>query len=437
MKIFKLIIVCILLIQSAAAQQQLSLQDAINTAIDKNYAVQISKNNVEIIENLANKGQAGLLPIVSATGTVDYTNNNTKLQIVNAPDITEIDGAESFATRATVKAVYTVFSGGVNSNNFDKLVLNAGVSNAVGNLEVETIVMQVISSFYNVLRTKNNLKALQETKKISTERLQKAEKRKQLSGGTKTELFSSQVDFNKDSVNMMNASLAYQSAQISLNQLLGVELSQEFNYQSSNLVNSIPPYEELKTNLDKMNSSLISARLKEQASMLDYKIAKSAYSPRLDLNASYAYSRSEAEGSILVFNQNTGPGIGLSLSIPIYSGGKKSNAVKNAQIQLKNSELQVKNNLQYLNASLLIAFHDYTNSKSLVELETKNFTINKENFEYSKKLHDLGQITGIEFRQAQINLMLNQNSLNNLTYNLKLSELEILRLTGSLLSDNK
>ena len=118
MKIFKLIIVCILLIQSAAAQQQLSLQDAINTAIDKNYAVQISKNNVEIIENLANKGQAGLLPIVSATGTVDYTNNNTKLQIVNAPDITEIDGAESFATRATVKAVYTVFSGGVNSNNF-------------------------------------------------------------------------------------------------------------------------------------------------------------------------------------------------------------------------------------------------------------------------------------------------------------------------------
>ena len=236
---------------------------------------------------------------------------------------------------------------------------------------------------------------------------------------------------------MMNASLAYQSAQISLNQLLGVELSQEFNYQSSNLVNSIPPYEELKTNLDKMNSSLISARLKEQASMLDYKIAKSAYSPRLDLNASYAYSRSEAEGSILVFNQNTGPGIGLSLSIPIYSGGKKSNAVKNAQIQLKNSELQVKNNLQYLNASLLIAFHDYTNSKSLVELETKNFTINKENFEYSKKLHDLGQITGIEFRQAQINLMLNQNSLNNLTYNLKLSELEILRLTGSLLSDNK
>jgi outer membrane protein TolC len=46
----------------------------------------------------------------------------------------------------------------------------------------------------------------------------------------------------------------------------------------------------------------------------------------------------------------------------------------------------------------------------------------------------LGQITTIEFRQAQVNLLNAQSNLNQATYDAKNAELKLLQLTGELLN---
>ncbi|HCO83238.1 MAG TPA: transporter, partial [Arenibacter sp.] len=51
-----------------------------------------------------------------------------------------------------------------------------------------------------------------------------------------------------------------------------------------------------------------------------------------------------------------------------------------------------------------------------------------------KEQFQLGRITSIEFRQAQINLLNAQTNKNLAKYDAKLAELQLLQLTGQLLS---
>ena len=64
----------------------------------------------------------------------------------------------------------------------------------------------------------------------------------------------------------------------------------------------------------------------------------------------------------------------------------------------------------------------------------KNILLNKENLEYAKKYFVAGILSSNEYRRAQINLLLVKNNLNNARYNLVLSEMEVLRLTGNLIN---
>ena len=56
------------------------------------------------------------------------------------------------------------------------------------------------------------------------------------------------------------------------------------------------------------------------------------------------------------------------------------------------------------------------------------------NYERSQERYKLGQITSVELRQAQINLLNAQTNKNLAKYEAKLSELELLQLTGQLLN---
>jgi len=55
------------------------------------------------------------------------------------------------------------------------------------------------------------------------------------------------------------------------------------------------------------------------------------------------------------------------------------------------------------------------------------------NFELSEERFAIGQISNVDFRTAQLNLLMSQNNLNNLQYNTQLTALEVLRLSGQLM----
>jgi len=83
---------------------------------------------------------------------------------------------------------------------------------------------------------------------------------------------------------------------------------------------------------------------------------------------------------------------------------------------------------------ILNARGNYQNRLQVLDLQKKNISTAKNNFERSSEQYKLGQITSVELRQAQVNLLNAQTSKNLDKYDAKLAELELLQLTGQLLN---
>jgi len=66
--------------------------------------------------------------------------------------------------------------------------------------------------------------------------------------------------------------------------------------------------------------------------------------------------------------------------------------------------------------------------------QEQNVISNQNNFDRTQERFKLGQITSLEFRQAQINLINAQTALNNAKFDAKLIELQLLQLSGDILN---
>ena len=77
---------------------------------------------------------------------------------------------------------------------------------------------------------------------------------------------------------------------------------------------------------------------------------------------------------------------------------------------------------------------NYRNTKEIYEIQKKQVETATYNFERSQAQYKLGSITAIEFRQAQINLSNAQNQRAVAKYKAKLSELQLIQITGQLLN---
>ena len=127
-------------------------------------------------------------------------------------------------------------------------------------------------------------------------------------------------------------------------------------------------------------------------------------------------------------------GLGASLTWNIFDGGGTTVRIKNAKIAYDNVELEKKQVELEVNRDIKNAIAIFENRLTIFNIQGQNVITNQNNFERSKEQFQLGRITSIEFRQAQINLLNAQTNKNLAKYDAKLAELQLLQLTGQLLN---
>jgi outer membrane protein TolC len=76
----------------------------------------------------------------------------------------------------------------------------------------------------------------------------------------------------------------------------------------------------------------------------------------------------------------------------------------------------------------------YRNRLQVYNLQGNNVVTAQNNYDRSQERYKLGQISSVELRQAQLNLLNAKTNKNLAKYQAKLAELELLQLTGQLLN---
>ncbi|MEO0641325.1 MAG: TolC family protein, partial [Bacteroidota bacterium] len=124
-----------------------------------------------------------------------------------------------------------------------------------------------------------------------------------------------------------------------------------------------------------------------------------------------------------------------SISIPIFQGNQLKRNIQDAEVGIANSRSQYKQTEQQVIRDLQKAYATYQNSLSILRLSQTSVRAAQANFDRTKEAFELGQSTNIAFREAQLNLLRSENQLNNVQFDVKSSEIELMRLSGRLVGD--
>jgi outer membrane protein len=124
-----------------------------------------------------------------------------------------------------------------------------------------------------------------------------------------------------------------------------------------------------------------------------------------------------------------------TLSFNLFDGFQRRTELQNASIQVKSGELLERQARLDLERDLANAYESYRNSLTVLDLEERNLESAKVNFRRTRELYGLGRVTSTQFREAQLNLIRAETNVSNATYTAKLDEIELLRITGKLLSE--
>ena len=95
--------------------------------------------------------------------------------------------------------------------------------------------------------------------------------------------------------------------------------------------------------------------------------------------------------------------------------------------------LHLKDSLLKLDIALAQAYNVYLTNIDLFHFEENNLDVARQNFEISQAQQEQGMISSNDLRIAQVNYLQNVNRLLQAAYDAMLSEIELKRLSGSLL----
>ena len=435
MKPFRLALFALLSPIAAQAQQMLTLEDAIQQGISKQYSIQISRQKERIAANENSLGNAGFLPTITGTATKNYTISGLDQSFfggVRAPLVQS--GVNSNSGNAGVAMAWTLYDGQgmfILRDRYKELQ-NLGAKQTESS--IENLIALISSTYYDIIRQNLRVNNFKKGLEISNDRLKLAKDRYEVGQGSKVDYYSAQVDYNEDKALLIAQEQSFTNTKIGFNTLLVKDYKADF--QIVNTIDLLPKLKlsELKVSALSQNPTLIGAILSKKISDLDTKNLQSQQKPQIDLLAGYALSNvangagfGVEKGSSDVFNY------GVRATINIFDGYNQKRRIQNAKINAEIAALQIEDLKNALLSALEKTYVTYENSMNLIQLETENYTIAKQNIYIAFDRFKVGIATSYELREVQRNAVAAETRLIEAKYAAKAAEIELIRLSGNLL----
>ena len=416
------------------AQTIVTPKEAVKLALENNYDIQIISNALEVAENNTSILNSGYLPTLTGNAGATYNLDNTEAEFSNGTTAV-LNGAESDRYNASLNLNYTIFDGLGRRYNYKSLKEQYQLSELQARETIENTIVQLFSVYYDVAQQTENLSALEETLKISKDRLVRAQYQFDYGQNTKLGILNAEVDIVNDSINIINAKQQLRNGKRDLNVVLGDALQSDYSVETE--INFALQFQKdsLFNKAKTRNVALLQNEKNIAISQLDIKSGKSAYLPTVGLVGSYGWNKNNNNAaSFVAVSTNTGLSAGLNFSWNIFDGGTTITRVRNAKVNLETQQLQKENILLSITRTFNNIWDDYKNKLQIYNLQEDNITTAKNNFDRTEQKFKIGQVNSIEFRQAQLNLLNAELSRNQAKFSAKLSELDLLQLSGELLN---
>ncbi len=426
----RLFIFLILSFPLTISAQQLTLKDAINIALKKNFDIEIANYNLDISKINNNIGIAGALPTVTNTITDQQSLTNINQKQNTGVEINK-DGANTNAISANVTGSVLLYNGyrvkatkkrleELEKQNQQQLVS-----------QIQNTIAAVMTQYYNVVKQQSYLTTLQQSIVVSQKQLDIIEVKKDVGLANNADVFQSKIDLNTRQQDYKTQELIIQQAKADLLNVLSLKADSNIVVKDSIVINNNISFDKILI-ASQQNADIASLDNQIKINELIEKETKAQRYPSLRANTGLNYGRIQSDAGQLLLNQSYGPFVGVSFNFPLYSGGVVKRQEQIANINTKIAKVQKQKLVESYQTQLYKTFQSYTTTLEQIKSQQNTYELSQQLVQLVLQKFQLSQATILELNAAQKSFEDAAFRLTNLNYTAKIAEVELKRIGGGL-----
>ncbi|MDO4763687.1 MAG: TolC family protein [Flavobacteriaceae bacterium] len=426
---FNLSIVFLLLMNFIKAQEELSLEKAINYALEHKAEAVKAKLNYENSEYQIAQVRSAALPQINASGNLAYNPLLQEISILGK----NIKMGKNWSTSAGISLHQQIFNQGVfiglkaARTTREFYALNQQMTK-------ENLIERVATAYYQVYQTKQKLLTIENNLNSTTKT------RNVLDGLFKSGL-AKKIDLDRMNVAINNLQAtkqqiinALQLQEHGLKFIIGMDIDTPITMPKD----TFEPKHLLSDENENIENRTEMKLIAKQIDMLnlDKKAKLAEYYPTLALTANLAYSGMGNQFPWFSKHQDTNffsaSSIGLTLNIPIFNGFATRAKVQQAEISIKKAELDQKDTALAINLDILNAKTQINNSLLTINTQKENVGLAKQVLANVQNNYRNGLANLTDLLDAEKAYTEAENNYTNALLEYKLAEIKLLKSKGNL-----
>ena len=391
------------------AQQTITLNDAVRIALDQNYVLKISANQVRQQENVLRRTQYALLPGVrfSSSGSRSFglSFDQTTGSVVNY-------SSDRFSLGAS--ASLTVFSGMADWAALKQARMNVDGSGFEYERQRQLVVFQVMNQYLALMQSQSQV-AIQEENLVAQQQLL-SQIQEFVSAGSRpvSDLFQQQAAAASAELAVLEAQRSVQGAENQLIQTLQLDPFGGYDFVVPDLTaRALVPQEydveDLVRTAFERRLDLRAQELIIGVSAQGIRIARAGWMPSVSLSGSAGTGYSSVQGLAIgqttpfgtQLENNRSESVSIGLSVPIFDNLTTRIAVQDARIRHRNAQLGLSNLRQTIRLNVRQAHLDYQRDEKYLDVTDKQLVAAQQALEAAKERYNVGSSTLVELAQAQ------------------------------------
>lgn len=394
---------------AAAEVKTLTLEKAIEIALEANISLKQAANQVTLGQISVNRNKANFLPdlSVSAQSSKRYTR---EYDTVTGKYSNQDSGSLSLGASST----FNIFNGFSDTASLQQSRLELKATDEDAARTRQSIIFQTIQDFIQVITAREMIRV--EKENLEAQRLLLSQTEDFYKSGKRpiTDFYQQGAQISSAEYQLLNAERDFDVSKLQLMQIMGLQPSSDFEVEDpgiDNLVSDVVQFQR-----DAALSEALAKRpdLKAQEALIEaarsgIKAARSGYWPKLSLSASYGTSYSDQNKylnfSDQLFKGNRNGSIGLSLSIPVFDKSKTRYSVASADISLKNQQLAMEKLHQQVALEVEQAIRDYQTAAKQMDVSERQLKYSKDALESMQERYNVNAATMVELTQTRAQYM--------------------------------
>lgn len=439
MKRILYLLTCFLLLPLAAFTQteEITLQEAIDIALENNYQLKQAENNLELADQSLRNEYADFLPSIGASVNGSRTTGQQFIFDRFNEGLDPFVDVTSQSISGNVGADLVLFDGFNNiytmrANQQTKISREESLRRAK-----ENVIFTTASRYLQVLLDMQLLEIAQENLNTSQRQLEQVEAQVEVGSRPTVDLYNQEAQVANDELTVTQSQNNLNISKLFLIRQLQIDPLGDYEF----VVPEISENEEATTLAMYDLSELIDQALMNRSDVksevadinnLRYqlKIVRGNLFPTISASArlstrysdQYSLAGEDVSFSDQFFDQQINRSLGFSINIPIFNNWNRMYNIQNSKVQLKNAELSLENSRLQVIQEVTQAYNDYSSYMQEYAATEKSLIASEKAFETQQERYNVGASTLIELSQAQATYVEAQSNYTQARYNLIFQE---------------